>query len=180
MKKQIDQLITELGMLCKITWYEPQVVYSYLFSGFKHSAAYFMRTIPNISNQLNKTYEIVRTEFITAISGGINCIDIQRKLLSFPSTFGVLGIPIFSEIANRENDFSRMISKDVTTNVINKHRQYKSNANATDVKKKIKQTKLKHHQDELSKLQNNPDDSQRRFIELKLRSLMLVNHITNS
>ena len=35
-----------------------------------------------------------------------------------------------------------------------------------DIKNKIKQTKLQHHQDELSKLQNNLRDNQRRLLEL--------------
>ena len=81
-----------------------------------------MRTIPNISHQLKQLDEIVRTEFIPAISGCINCSDIERKLLSFPPKFGGLGIPIFSEIADKEYKFSRMISKDLTTNIINQHR----------------------------------------------------------
>ena len=52
-----------------------------------------MFTIQNISNQLKKTGEIVRNEYILAISGGINCSDIERKLLFFPPALGGLGIP---------------------------------------------------------------------------------------
>ena len=38
-----------------------------------------------------------------AISGGINCYGIERKLLPFPPELGGLGFPIFSEIADSEN-----------------------------------------------------------------------------
>ena len=80
---------------------------------------------------------------------------------------GGLGITIFSEIADRKYKFSRMISRDLTTDILNQHRKYNSNANATFIKnKKIKQIKLQHHQDELSKLQNNLSDNQRLLLEL--------------
>ena len=58
-----------------------------------------------------------------------------------------------------------MISKDITTN-INQHRQCNTNANASNTKNKIKQMKLQHHHDELSKLQNNLSDNKRRLLEL--------------
>ena len=61
-----------------------------------------MRKVPNISKELKKLDDVVRTEFLSAITGGINCSDLERKLLSFPPKLGVLGIPIFSETAERE------------------------------------------------------------------------------
>ena len=136
MKEKIEQWITELRMLSKIAWYEPQAAYSCFIIGFKHKPIYFMRAIPNISNQLKQLDEIVRTEFIPAISGIINCSNIKSKLLSFPPKLGGLGVPIFSEIADRRYKFSRMISKDLTTNITNQHRRYKTNANASNIKNK--------------------------------------------
>ena len=59
-----------------------------------------------------------------------------------------------------------MFSKDLTANILNQHRQYNTNANASNIKNKIKQIKLQHHQDELSKLQNNLSDNQRHLLEL--------------
>ena len=150
-------------MLSKIAWYKTETAYSCFITGFKHKPKYFMRTIPNISNQLKHLDKTVRTEFIPAKSGGINCSYIERKLLPFLPKLGGLGIPILSEIADRKYKFSRMISKNLTTNIINQHHQ--NNSNATNIKNKIKQMKLQHHQDELSKLQNNLSDNQRRLLE---------------
>ena len=104
--------------------------------------------------------------FISPISDGINCSYIERKLLSFPPKLGGLGILIFSEIADKEFKFSRMTSKGLTTNIINPHRQHKSNANSRNIKNKIKQIKLQHHQNKLRKLQNGLNDNQRRLLEL--------------
>ena len=70
-------------MLCKITWYEQQTAYLSFITGFKHKPTNFMRTIPNISNQPEELDEIIRTEFIPAIAVGINCSDIEKKLLFF-------------------------------------------------------------------------------------------------
>ena len=58
-----------------------------------------------------------------------------------------------------------MISKDLTTN-INQHLQYNANANALNMKNKIKQVKRHYHQDKLSKLQINLSNNQRCFLEL--------------
>ena len=68
-------------------------------------------------------------------------------------------------MVSRDHKFSRVISKDLKRNIINQHRQHKSNANAMNIKNKIKQIKLQHHQDELSKLQNNLNDNQQRLLE---------------
>ena len=60
-----------------------------------------MRTIPDILDQLNQLDELLTSEFIPAITGGIHCSGIERKLLSLPSKLGGLGIPIFTEISNQ-------------------------------------------------------------------------------
>ena len=61
-----------------------------------------MRTIPKIKNKLKQLDDVTRTEFIPAITGGINIHDIERRLMSLPPRFGGLGIPIFSESAHKE------------------------------------------------------------------------------
>ena len=49
-----------------------------------------MRTIPDISDQLNQLDELITSEFIPAITGGIHFSNIERKLLSLPSKLGGL------------------------------------------------------------------------------------------
>ena len=78
-----------------------------------------MRTIPNISKELKQLDDVVRTEFIPAVTGRINCSDLERKLLSFPPKLDGLGIPKFSETTEREYKFSTMISKDLTSRIVN-------------------------------------------------------------
>ena len=54
-----------------------------------------MRTIPKIKKQLKQLDDVIRTEFIPAATGGINCCDIERRLMPLPPRFEDLGIPIF-------------------------------------------------------------------------------------
>ena len=59
------------------------------------------------------------TEFMPALTGGINCSDTERRLMSLPPRYRGLGIPIFSESAEEEYEFSIILSKDLTTKIIN-------------------------------------------------------------
>ena len=88
-----------------------------------------MCKIPNVGKELKQLDDVVRTEFVPAITGGINCSDLERKLLSFPPKLGGPGIPIFSETAEKEYKFYTMISKDLTSRILNQHRQHQSNEN---------------------------------------------------
>ena len=81
---------------------EPQAAYSCFITAFKHKPSYIMRTIPDISDHLNQLDELITSKFIPAVTGGINCSDIERKLLSLHSKLRELGIPIFAEISNQE------------------------------------------------------------------------------
>ena len=121
-------------MLCKIAWFEPQAAYSCFVTGFKHKPTFCMRTIPNISNQLKRPDEVITTEFILAITSGINCSDIERKLMSLSSKLGGVGIPIFSKIADRENEFSQMLSNNLIPKIINQERQHQPNDNSMAIK----------------------------------------------
>ena len=124
MKENINQWIQELRILSKTSWYEPQTAYSCFITGFKQKPTFFMRTILNIGKELKQLDDVVRTEFIPAITGGINCSYLERTLLSFLLKLGGLGIPIFSETAKREHKFSTMISKDLTSRIVNQRHQH--------------------------------------------------------
>ena len=91
-----------VACVVKIAWCKPQAVHSGFIKRNKHKPIYFMRTIPYIKNQLKQFNDIIRTEFKPAITGKINCSDTERRLMSLPPRFGSLGIPIFSEHAQKE------------------------------------------------------------------------------
>ena len=65
-----------------------------------------MRTIQEISKQLQRIDEIIMTEFNPAIMGGIICFQVERTLILLPPKFGGLGIPIFAKLADNEHENS--------------------------------------------------------------------------
>ena len=125
-----------------------------------------MRTIPNIKTQLKQLDDVIRTEFIPAMTGGINFSDTERRSMSLPPRFGALGIPVFSEPAQKEYEFSTILSKDLTINIINQQPQFPTSNNVKKIKSKTKLTKMQHCNEELQKLRSTLSDKQKRLNEL--------------
>ena len=113
-----------------------------------------MRTIPDISDQLNQLDELITSEFIPVITGGIRCSDIERKLLSLLSQLGGLGIPIFTEISNQEYEYSLMLSKDLSTRIMKQEIQLSSETDVKNIRQKIKNQKQQKHQAKLENLRS--------------------------
>ena len=122
MEEKVKTWIAEIQMLSKIARTEPQAVFSRFISGFKHKLNYCMRTIPGIKNQLKQLDDVISTELIPAITGGITCSNLERKLLSLPPKLGGLGLPIFSEICDIEYANSIMLTEDLRTKIIQQHK----------------------------------------------------------
>ena len=87
-------------ILSKIAEIQPQAAYSAYIHGFKHKFTFFIRTIPNLSNYLQPIEEVLRSQFIPAITGGHLCSDKERDLLALPIKFGGLGLQNIAYIAN--------------------------------------------------------------------------------
>ena len=145
---------------------EPQAAYSCFITAFKHKPSYIMRTIPGIKDQLNQLVELITSEFIPAITGGIHCSDIERKLLSLPSKLGGLGIPIFAEISNQEYEYSLMLSKDLSTRIMKQEIQLSSETDVQNIKRKIKNQKQKKHQAKLENIRSYLTEEQIRLNNL--------------
>ena len=61
-----------------------------------------MHKISGASIQLNRLDEVVQSEFIPVITGGVFCNEMERKLIALPPKLGGPGIPIFAEISKDE------------------------------------------------------------------------------
>ena len=117
---------------------EPQAAYSCFIIDFKHKPSCIIRTIPNISDQLNQLDGEIISEFKRAITGGIHCSDIERQLLSLSSKLGGLGILIFAEILNQEYEYSLMLSKDLLTRILKQEIQLSSENDVQNIIQKLK------------------------------------------
>ena len=98
-----------------------------------------MRTIPDISDQLKRLDEVIISEFIPTITGRIHYSNIERKLLSLPSKLVVLGIP------NQEYENSLILSKDLSTRIVEQEIQLSSETDVQNTKRKIKIQKQQKH-----------------------------------
>ena len=71
-----------------------------------------------------------------------------------------------------------MTSKDLTSRVVNQHRQQQSNENVNQIKNKVKLMKLQHHQEQLNELRLKFSDQQKRLKELNQEQGTLTRLIT--
>ena len=133
---------------------ELQAAYSCFITVFKHKPSYMMRTIPDISVQLKQLGEVITSELIPAITGGIHCSNTERKLLPLPSKLGGLGIPILAEISNQECEYSLMLSKDLSTRIMKQEIQLSSETYVQNIKQKIKSQKQQKHQAKLENIRS--------------------------
>ena len=78
-QNEIDELINEIKVLSIIAKTEPQAAYSCFITAFKYKPSHIMSTTPDISDQLNQLDELITSEFIPAITGGIHCSDIEKN-----------------------------------------------------------------------------------------------------
>ena len=105
-----DKQLTILSTIAKT---QPQAAYLAFASGFK-SKLYFLRTIPNIRHLLLPVERTIRNKFIPAVTGCHICSDKERVLISLPTRYGELAIPIFHEIAEIEFMNSIKIASELT------------------------------------------------------------------
>ena len=77
-----------------------------------------MRTIPGISEDLKQLDEVVSTKFIPAVTGGIQQNNVERNLFSLLPSQGGLGIPIFSELADREFTNLALLTEQLQKNIL--------------------------------------------------------------
>ena len=100
-KDLIDDRNTQLNFLSTIAENQPQAAYVAFVSAFS-KLNYFMRKIPRISHHLVSLGETLCNRFIPAITGGYISNDTDKTLLSLPTRFSGLAIPIFYEQAKVE------------------------------------------------------------------------------
>ena len=123
-----------------------------------------MKIIPNLKNQLKQSDDVIRTEFRPAITVGIKCYGIERRLMPLLSRFVGLGIPIFSESPQKEYEFSTMLSKNLAINIIINQQPY---LQTTTLQKDQKQNKtIQNANEELQKLRSTLSNKQRRLNEV--------------
>ena len=153
-------------MLSQIAKTEPQATYICFTSGYKHKMTYFMRTIPDIAEDLRKLDDIIPTELVPAITGGLNCSKVERKLFSLTPKLGGLGIPIFKDLSQTEYENSIMVSDHLKRNIIQQNIEYNPTKKKNEIKNKIKSNKHKRNIISLTNIRSELTEQQKRLNEI--------------
>ena len=112
----IDEWVEELKNLQKVALIEPHLAYSAYIFGFQHKYTYFLRTIPDISNQLKRLDTAIDDQFLKPILNNYEFTYAERQWYSLPARKGGLGIIVPSEVS----DFYYQNSKGVTAQLVHK------------------------------------------------------------
>ena len=167
MKRGTYQLI----LLSFIAESQPQAAYLAFVSGFKSKLNYFMRTIPGVSQFLYPLEETVRNKLIPAITGGCICNNIERQLLSFPTRYNGLAIPIFYELAEAEFESSRKIASELIPLIISQSIQYNINERKVkQLKHDIKPIKENNYKSCLQELIVQMNEKEKRLVTITLKN----------
>lgn len=101
-----------------------------------------MRTIPDISAHLRKIDQVITHDFIPSITGGIHVNEVEKKLLSLPTKFGGLGIPIFEEQCVIEHSNSRSITSHLCEAIGSQTREFTPDPDIVKKKSAIRKRKI--------------------------------------
>ena len=166
--QKVNNWLDELNMLCDIARIEPQAAYCCFVSGYKHKLTYIMRTISNVSHQLEKTDALILTKFIPAITGGIYDNPDEHFLLSLSAKYGGLCLPIFSELADIEFQNSQIMSENLRNKIIEQERASSQQHDRKIKKNKnsMQRSKQVCHHSILQRIHNGLSDEQRRLNEI--------------
>ena len=162
-------------MLSSIAESQPQVAYSGFVSGFRNKLNHFMRAILGISQFLYPLEETVRNKFIPAIKGGHIYSNNERKLLSLPTRYSGLTIPIFYELAETEFENSRKITLELTPLIINQRSQYNINERkAKQLKQDIKRIKESNYKSCLQELILQMNEKEKRLVDVSTEKVVML------
>ena len=167
MNELVSGWAKELKLLSQIAEIQPQAAYSAYVHGFRGKFTHFLRAIPYITDCLKPVEDIMRNEFISAITGGIQCSDKERDLLALPVRLGGLGLENITKISMREYESFRKMTKSLVNSVIEQQIVFKvQEEEQKKLKAEIKKDRREYHQRKLDEIRQSMNDGQRRQNDL--------------
>ena len=162
--EKVKKWIDDLTMLSKIAKFAPHESYICFTSGYKHKISYMMRTIPEMKDHLECIDDLITTDLIPSITGGIQVTLNERLLFSLPTSMGGLGIPIFSSKADSEFSNSLKLTSMLQHNIEHQIRDHDVDLITTKkIKGVIQQEKRKRNEATQSITRSNMDANQKRL-----------------
>ena len=148
--------VEQLDVLTSIARSEPQAAYAAFTAGFKHKMTYYIRTIPNIANDLKPLDEKINSDFIPVITEGHLCTSTERSLLSLPVRMGGMAMPIFSEVSDAEFQNSALATQQLTQKIQQQIHDYSIDRDLEkEIEIRIKKERLEKHEKVLEEVRKN-------------------------
>ena len=150
-------------MLVSIAKSQPQAAYTGFTAGFKHKMTYYIRTIPNIAEELKPLDEKISSQFIPAITDGHHCTQADRSLLSLPVRMGGMAIPVFAEMCDVEFQNSTLATNQLTTRIRQQQHEYDIDKNLEkQIEQKIKKERAEKQEKMLEEVRKTMTKDQLR------------------
>ena len=108
----------ELTLPSQIAVIQPQAAYACYVSGYQHKFTYFIRTISGFERYLQPIEDIMRHQFIPAITGGKTINNDERDLLSLPPRHAGLGLKNVCNTAPIEFENSRSMTTALQNDIL--------------------------------------------------------------
>ena len=161
-KSLVKNWTKQLKLLSVIMESEPQSAYSAFVGGFKGKRSYFMSTIPSLGKLLKPLEDVIRFNFIPAITGEHLCSDNDHILPSFPVRFGGLAILLFHNDMKYEYESSRKLTSSLAQSIKDQYQIYSVNkTEKKSIKSNININKEQRYKVTLTELRTQMDENQR-------------------
>ena len=138
--------------------------------GYIEKFNYFLRTIPNTENHLQSIKEVLRNEFIPAVTGGHDCSTTERELLALPVRLGGLGTDIPGKISNSEYKASRKVTKHlingVKQQIENEPTIQNEKHDLKSIKNEIRKERKESYESRMTEITSAYNENEKRQLEI--------------
>ena len=166
-KEKVIEWTLEVTNLSKFAETEPHAAYTAFTFGLRHKWDYVSRTVPDIENLMQPLEDCIRNIFIPAITGGHECTDVERELLSLPPRLGGLGI--INPVKNVEKEFlnSCKLTESLTSHIVNQAIGERIDENEIyKLRREISKLRLDDQRKKQSKILDCLEEPEKRRIEM--------------
>ena len=114
---KVDQWVKNIVKLSEIAQSHPHAAYAGFIHGEQHKFTYFMRTIANISENLQPLDDAIENIFLPALFG-TNISQNDRTIISLPVKDGGLGVRKVSQNADSSYEVSVKVTRPLTRKIL--------------------------------------------------------------
>jgi hypothetical protein len=144
--ERVDQWAGEVRSLTAIAATQPHAAYAAFTHGLSSKWSYLFRTIPNVSNHFLRLENIIRMEFIPALTGNPPPNNSDRDLFALPARLGGLSLRDPAKYSDQEFAASMLISEPLVKQIRVQHTDYAYECLANQVKAKATIHRLRREQ----------------------------------